>query len=372
MRFKYFILVTLFLIGTAYFSMWSSNFYRHNDFSAYYRAANIVRDTDKQITDVYKISAEDASKYNIPKEEGISDYRYSIMVSYLITPLAFFNFETADAILIFVNIIAYVTSLILILRHFCSKKTMIYLYLLVFLVYWMPFRQNIIWNQVNAILLLLITFALYLAINKHHWAAGISLAIASLFKPYVIPITMVISLKNWRLAPAFLGVIAFNILCLPGAAQWFHASLWPPHHSSCFSFIYQYLQQFGNYQFWIYAVIIGATTAIAVWFNKETDYFTLLSLAIPASFLAMPLLQSHYPTVLIFTFAFLSTQDLSLGMTVSTIISFLLISISSKYLFTGSFFNASLAMYLGIFIIWIVMLMKLTQSRTNNLGKALL
>lgn len=159
--------------------------------------------------------------------------------------------------------------------------------------------------------------------------------------------------------------MAVSLLVLPGTAEWFHSFLWPPHPWFCYSAMYSYLTSFGPYYFWIYALMIGAITALITFKHREQDFMFIGSLAIPAAFLAMPVFEIQYPTILMFTYACLLTQTLHSITKFMAVISLLLI-------FAGTITTQTpWILYLGLVTIWLAIISQVTAAQEKcsyNIG----
>lgn len=353
------VFVTLILIVITFFSLWCAELTYSTDFASFYRAASIALDDSRPVSDIYRIDDRNIAQYNMPDNEHFVEYRYSVFATYLISPLAILDYDTANAAMIFINIICYAIAVILLLRARGAQGRW-FLYPLALSVLWIPFIQNIRWGQVNAIILLLVTLAVLQARKNSFFVPGILLAVATLIKPFVLAITMVLLIKNWRIVIGYISLISIALL-LPGTREWLYSFLWPPHSYFCYSAVYRYLENLGPYYFWIYAAIIGLTTAAITFYHHRQDYLSITALAVSAALLAMPVLEIHHPVVLIFAFTSLVTQRMPNVLRGLTVISFILISMGSATL------NGGYILYLGIFILWLIMISVLYNDRRREL-----
>lgn len=336
------------MVGAALFSLWWVKVSYLTDFASFYRAAFILHNHIGSVTDIYRIDDLDVSQYGIPENEHFIEYRYSMFATYLLSPLGHFTYDTANAMMVFLNIVLYVISVILVLLNRGARGRR-FVYPLAFSLIWMPFLQNIRWGQINAILLFLTTVAVILASRERLYLSGVFLAVASLFKPLLLAVTLVLSLKNWRILVGYVIFMILALSMLPGTREWVNAFFWPPHLYFCYSAPFRYLGGLGTQYFWIYAVTIGLLTALITVRCRHLDYFTATAFALPAACLASPVLEISYPTVLIFTFAYLVTGKISTLTTILAASSFLMIFAGSSSTETG------LIMYLGIGLLWLAM-----------------
>lgn len=355
MKAKYIPVVVVLILGAAWFSAWCAKSTYLTDFGSFYRTGHIVLDDTRPVTDVYMDDDPDISKYGIPDNEVFILFRYSMLAAYTFAPLAWFSYDTANAIFIFANIVAYILSVVLVL-HAGGAKERWFVYPLLFSLFWMPFIQNSRWGQSNAIITLFVTLGILGAYRNRNLSAGITLAVATLFKPLALAITMVLCLKNWRIAISYVVLISTTLIVLPGAMEWFHSFLWPPHPWFCYSAIYLLLNPLSPYYFWIYALSIGGITAFVTYTNRYKDYLVIGSLAIPAALLATPVLEIQYPTLMIFTYAFLITRNPPIGVKLLSTASFIIITAGSLTTQTPW------VLFAGIFVCWVAMLSSIMWS----------
>lgn len=362
---KSLLLILIAVIFLACISVWWARGFSHTDFPAYYRAAKIIMDDTVPDTEIYRTDDLNIVQYGIPEDEAFVAYRYSMFATYLIAPLALFSYDTANAIMIFVNIVLYLAAVLLILR-LCGAKDRWLFYPLLLSLYWMPFLENTVWNQVNGIIIFLIAITVILLSDNKWFAAGVCLAVASLFKPFVLPITMVLCIKNWRIAVSYLALLCVALFLLPGAREWYHSFLWPPHSYYCYSAVYHLL---GGIYFWVYAAAVGGLTALVTFFNRVQDYLALTSLAMPAALLAMPVMEVHFPTILILSFIFIISCRPKVQVLILTALSFVLIYIGSSttilIALSKSVDYTGAMLYLGVLALWIAM-MKMIIDRGKN------
>lgn len=168
--------MVIFILIFAPFSLWSAKTAVYSDFPTIYRAAKIVMTNESPAVDIYRIDDVDTAKYDIPENKLFTPYKYSMFATYLFSPLALFPYYYANAIMIFINIICYAISVLLILHAGgATGRRLLYPFALSFL--WMPFFANIIFTQTNSILLLVITIAVPQAAKNKYVLTGILLAV---------------------------------------------------------------------------------------------------------------------------------------------------------------------------------------------------
>jgi len=213
---------------------------------------------------------------------------------------------------------------------------------------WIPFIKNIQFGQINAILLFFMTMAIVFARNNRYVLCGVLLAVATLFKPFFLAVTMVLIIKNWRILVGYLPVL-FMALMLPGTSLWLDSFFWPPHPFFCYSALYNYLGTINNYYFYFYAVGIGMLTAFITYRSRHLAFFTLASFGLVGAFLAMPVLEANHLTILIFCYIWFLFQRSSFKEKAIVGISFLLINLGSLSIYGGG------SIFAGLIIMWIVM-----------------
>lgn len=265
------------------------------DFPVFYHAACIILDPDVPNEMVYNLA--NYSNYPIPESTDSVTYAYSMAAAYVMSPLALMPYFTAKTLFIFMDIVAYLTALAIVIRHLRIDSRLT-VYILSLSLCWVPFIIDIFFGQLNSTIFLLIVLASYYATEqKPNWA-GVLLGIAALFKLFPFAIAMVMGLKNWRIFAACLGVIAVSFM-IPGSFHWIPslAGISPLGSSE----IYSYLNQYGLYWFWAYATVVGLITALIVGRSKNLDYFGSISIAIPAIFITMPVIEFYHLTSLVLT-----------------------------------------------------------------------
>lgn len=329
------------------FSYWYSSWPGMSEFAVYYRAGKIVLDPTIQNTQIYNWEDRNLARYGVPYDNIPTQYRYSMFATYLIAPFSLINYRISEAIFIFLNLLCYATSIYVLLKSFGARKRWLF-YPVMASFLWMPFIQNIRYVQINAILLLIMTIAIVAARREKYILSGVLLAVATLFKPFFLAVTMVLCIKNWRIVVGYLPVIILALM-LPGTNLWFKSFLWPPHPFSCYSALYSYLGYFNEYYFLICALAIGFITALITYRNRQLDFFTLSSFGIVGAFLTMPIIEGNHLTILIFGYINFLFMESSIREKLFTGISFILIFLGSY-----SIYGASL-MYIGLLVLWAIM-----------------
>jgi hypothetical protein len=339
------ILAALYLVST-FMSAYTYN----TDFPAYYRAANVVLDRDVPIIDVYDLEAEN-NKYNIP--EAFVIYKYSILVAYVMSPLAMLPYYSAKALMIALDILAYGCSMLIILR-LTKASGRSYLYPLAFSFLWMPFIHDVRFVQVNSILLFLITLSVYFATRNQPCISGSLLGLAALFKIYPLIIAVIFGIKNWRIALSC-AVIFCLALLFPGTKEWFSAFAYTPFIEKLYSVVYTTLIHYSITLYGLYVVLIGGITALTVYQRRESDYLYLTALLIPAILLIMTVNQYFYLVLLVIPYTLLLfNHDLKIIYKITAIISFILIYLAG-FLFPFNYYANHITIC-GMMLLWIVLI----------------
>lgn len=326
------------------------------DFPVFYQAACIILDPNTANTTIYTFNGSENSIYLIPEASDSIAYIYSMAAAYIMAPLALMPYYWAKTTLIFLDLMAYIGAVVLVLRNHRAEGRLLFYPLMISLL-WLPFLQDLTFAQINAMLLLLVTSAVLLASRKYALPAGILLGIASLFKLFPVAIALVLGLKNWRIAAACIGTIGMTLF-IPGSLEWFPAlkRISPVG----FSDMYIMLAHFGPYWGWLYSAAVGAATALIAWYYREVDYRYLASLAIPAVFLAAPVVEYYHLTLLIFTYLnlYFAVNKEKIFVILTTLSAILV-----YYNVTGV--HISYVQYLGISIIWLITVMNMKQGRVQ-------
>jgi len=270
------------------------------DFPVFYHAACIILDPNAANDTIYTFNGNENTAYPLPEVSNSVAYVYSMAAAYIMAPLAFLPYYWAKTTLIFLDLVAYMGAVVLILRNQSARGRYIFYPLMISLL-WLPFLFDLFFAQINAILLLLVTSAVLFSSKNYRYIAGFLLGIASLFKLFPIAIALVLGIKNWRIAASCIGTIGISLL-LPGSLEWFSAL--KRISTVGFSDIYKILAQIGPYWGWFYLIAIGTVTAFIAWYFRNNDYRHLASLAIPAAFLAAPVVEYYHLTLL--TYAYLN------------------------------------------------------------------
>ena len=362
MKFKLILTVTVILLCFC-FSVFLSHYTYHSDFAVFYSTANTILDPNRPHTSVYEIDT--TNRYSMPEAMGENHvFAYSIPAAYSMTPLALLSYYKAKSAMIFINMLLYLGGIIIALRMGGASGRW-FTYPLALLCLWPPFIQNLRQGQVNAILFFLIAIAVLAATKNRPYFCGIFLAIAALFKLFPIAVAMVLGIKNWRIFVICMAVFILSFL-IPGSLKWFEAigKIYPGY-----SPIYVWLKQYNLILFGVYVVAIAGTTALAAYRVKDVDYPILASVAIPAVFLTMPIIEYNHFTLLSFSyaylFAFLQTSN-----------RLLLMSISLSLILIGAPFFIVTPMHLkffalsGLFVFWAALVGYLFVSPSERINIA--
>ena len=357
------------LLVCFYFSVFLSHYTYNTDFGLYYSTAKKILDSNTPNISIYDIDTVD--KYSIPEAIENAGFPYSMPVAYIMAPLALMPYFKAKAVMIFINILMYLSAITIALKMGRASGRW-FAYPLALLCLWWPFIQNMRQGQVNGILLFLIALAVLAATKNRPSICGIFLAIAALFKLFPIAIAMMLGIKNWRIFASCIFVFVISFL-IPGSPKWIEAISGYPRYYIHYSLIYLWLKQFSFIWFWIYASIIAGFSALVVYRAKDANYPILTSFAIPAVFLTMPILEITHFTLLPFSYAYLlvSAKRSNRLLINSIFISFIMISISffsKERLFSineellFSINTAKVIRFLGLSVFWAALAYNLSAA----------
>ncbi|MEA4925052.1 MAG: glycosyltransferase family 87 protein [Syntrophomonadaceae bacterium] len=324
------------------------------DFPIFYHVAKIILDPNAPNSQIYDFLTSD--QYSIPQTTPCTYYFYSMAASYILAPLALLPYYWAKTLFIFLDFIAYIVAVGIILYNLGAKERWFF-YPLALSILWFPFVMDIASGQINSILFLSIVLAVCAANKNKTILAGVILGLAALFKLFPIAIAMVLGLKNWRILAACVATIAISFL-IPDSLFWIHSLASRP--AGYIPDIYKYLNNLGIYWFWLYSAIVGLITAIVAWRARHVDYFSLASLAIPATFLAAPIIEIYHLTILIFPYYYLLV-----AMKKDRIYILLLgLSAIAIYCAISILWTVNRVQFAGLLLLWIIALIQ-----TNRLSQ---
>lgn len=350
------------LLFLAIFSLVLSHFTFDSDFPLYYYAARTIIDPNSPNESIYLLDT--FNRFSLPEHVNPPAFIYSMGAAYLLAPLAFMPYYLAKAMMILLNVVTYVGALFIIARlNGASGRSLFYPVVLSCL--WLPFLQNLRAGQVNALMLVMVAIAVFWAINKKPVLCGIFIGIASLFKLFPFVIAMVLGLKNWRIVVAC-ALFFCSTLLLPGSLAWFDAlgdiyKIYTP--------FFPKLTNYGMNWYLIYVLIIAGTTAFIAYRCKGENNAILISFAIPAGLLIMPIIHYYHLTLLIFTYIYIITSENRTNRLLITanILSALLISLSFFFTPVSSRFVVRpylsyTFLMIGLFLTWVSLAWKLYRN----------
>jgi len=301
---KFGIVVLMFAVSIFVSALLSYKIY-NTDFPVYYFVASTILDPHASNEDVYLYPEDTENKYAIPERKDVRDrFLYSVLAAYLLAPLGWFPYYTAKAVMIFVNIAAYLCAVVVILRlGNVSDRWVVWGAGISCL--WLPFLSTLMGGQINGLILLLIAVAVLAATRGYPYLCGALFAIASLFKLFPLAIVMVLGLRNRRILVGFAVLFGASFL-IPGATEWI---------SRIINFLkedvkipaYALLETMHPLLVLIIPILIAVMTALVTVLSKDTDYPMLASFAIPAAFLSMPRLGYYHLTALVFSYCYMFT-----------------------------------------------------------------
>src|SRR3990172_3666766 len=301
---KFGIVVLAFAVSIFVSALLSYKIY-NSDFPVYYFVASTILDPQASPGDVYRYPEDTENKYSIPERKDVRErFLYSMLAAYLMAPLGWLPYYTAKAVMIFVNIAAYLCAVVVIFKLGNVSDRWVIWGAGISCV-WLPFLSTLMGGQINALILLLIAVATLAATRGQPYLCGALFALAALFKLFPLAIVLVLGLRNRRILVGFAVLFGASFL-IPGATEWI-------------SRIIDFLKEKEEVQFPVYVwlktmhpllivtipILIVSMTALVTVLSKDTDYPMLASFAIPAAFLSMPRLGYYHFTVLVFLYFFL-------------------------------------------------------------------
>lgn len=296
------ITVALLVFTTAVsFSYWHSRYTDFTDFPIFYNAISYFLHENKGLENIYDILV--SHEYELPEKTNDGKFIYSPLALVLLSPLGYLEYYTAKTVLMSVNIMCYVLSIYLILKHLkLSGRWFVYPFFLSFI--WAPFLIDVMMGQINSILLLLLILAVCSVENHKPVISGLLIGVAALFKFFPIGVAMTLGIKNWRVFISCFLFFVLSITAIPGAIKWFSAI--QNIHPSSISPAYQFLG--GAHKpilFGVYSASIALITALLIYKTKNNGYLKIVSFSIPAIFLAAPVFEPYHLTLLIVSYLFL-------------------------------------------------------------------
>src|SRR4030065_2539820 len=299
---KFGIVVLAFAVSIFVSALLSYKIY-YSDFLVYYFVASTILDPHASNEDVYLYPEDRENKYAIPEKKDVRDrFLLSVVAAYLISPLAWLPYYTAKAVMIFVNIAAYLCAVVVILKMGnVSGRWVVWGAGISCL--WLPFLSTLLGGQINGLILLLVAVAVLAATRGHPYLCGALFALAALFTLFPLAIALGLGLRRRRILAGFAVLFGASFL-IPGATEWI---------SRIINFLsedtnlpaYEWLKSMHPLLVVIIPILIGGITAIVTVLSNGTDYPMLASFAIPAVFLSMPRLGYYHLTVLVFTYGYL-------------------------------------------------------------------
>lgn len=276
----------------------------NTDFPMYYSAASTILDPEASPQDVYDAGAQ--NKYAIPERKEVeTPYVYSLLVAFLFTPLAWMPYYTAKAVMIFLNIMAYLIAVAIILRVGNVSDRWIARGVAISIL-WLPFIHTLLYGQVNALITVLVALAVLAVTRGHPYLCGIFIAFAALFKFFPLAIALVLGLRDRRI---FVGcaVVFLATFLIPGSTKWI-STIWNFLNEDRRTLTYIWVKAVSVVNpvlFFVYPAVIGVVTAFLAAMAKDDDYPLLTAYAITAVFLVMPRMGYYHLTLLVLAYAHL-------------------------------------------------------------------
>ena len=278
----------------------------NTDFPVYYYVASTILDPQASNEDIYRYTEDRENKYSIPeKKEAREFFLYSVPVAYFLAPLALMPYYTAKATMIFLNMVAYLFAVAMILKLANASSREIAWGTAISCL-WLPFLHTLAYAQVNALILLLVALAVFAVTKGHPYLCGVLIACAALFKLFPLAVALVLGLRNWRVWVGFSVLFGASLLT-PGSMKWLSTlSNFVRDDATYATYAtHLWLRQIHPVLVFAYPLLIGAVTVSNTLLAKDDDYPLLAAFAIPAVFLGMPRLEYYHLTLLVFTYGYL-------------------------------------------------------------------
>jgi hypothetical protein len=347
-----FIIVSIGFAASIFVSAFLSRITYNTDFPAFFSAASTILDPHASPRDVYRDDFD--KQYPVPEKKEVKTlYIYSLPVAYLLAPLAWMPYYTAKAMMIFINIVSYLSAVAVILNLGNVPGRWIG-YGMGISCLWLPFIATLEHAQVNAVILLLVALSVFAVTRGYSYICGALLALAALFKLFPLAIGLVLGIRNRRILIGFTSLFGASFL-LPGSSVWI-STIW--NLGKAEAPLYVWLKTMHPLLVYICPVLIGSMTAFITIMARDDDYPLLTAFAIPAVFLAMPLLGYYHLTLLVFSYGytFSSREFRNAFLMGFLILSALIIGFPrpgsvSPYVFDP----VTPLMYLMLFSLWIVL-----------------
>ena len=334
-------IVLVFIGIVVYFSRGFLFHCSNTDFPAYYRTATIILDPSIPNVSIYDQNP-NTDWYGNAR---FVEYRYSMIVAYLMAPFALLPYATARTVMVLLGIFAYLLAVSLTLSM-CGLKGRRYIYPLALSIFWFPLFITLKFAQVDTFILLLIVLGVLAASKNRPYLCGSLIAFAAMIKVFPLAIAMVFGLKNWRIIVSCVAVFGLSLL-LPGTSAWIDSFAVQPfvllnYPTLRIIFVWNW--------FVVIAGVIAGLTAFAAYRSKP-DYFMLAALAIPAMLLTMPIIEYNHMLFLVFCYIYLMSKNKHL---IPAVLSAALITLSFAY---------RPYMVVGLLVLWVPLLSTLISPR---------
>ncbi len=293
------IIVSVAFAVSIFVSVGLSRMTYNTDFPAFYFAAATILDPDASPQDVYRDDLD--KRYPVPEKKEVKTlFIYSLPVAFILSPLAWMPYYTAKAMMIFLNIVSYLSAVAIVL-HLGSIPGRRIVWGMALSCLWLPFLATLKHAQVNAIILLLVALAVLSVTRGYPYLCGALLALAALFKLFPLAIGLVLGIRNRRVFIGFTTLFGASFL-LPGSSVWI-STIW--NLGKAEAPLYVWLKSMHPLLVSICPILIGSITAFITVMARDDDYPLLTAFAIPAVFLAMPLLGYFHLTLLVFSYGYI-------------------------------------------------------------------
>jgi hypothetical protein len=182
------------------------------DFAVFYSLSGLLGQgtnfLDISLAELQQLQANSGIPHICYSEPGVA--LYSPAFYFCVAPLTRLNFGTANILWFFLNTLALISSVFLLMRAFSIKTNTINLCVASFIVFtYQPLLENIALGQSNILILLFFVLAMRAMMSSRLSQAGIFIACAALIKPQYAFVSLFFPLK--KLYKPFLLCISFYI-----------------------------------------------------------------------------------------------------------------------------------------------------------------
>lgn len=329
-------------------SFYIANFTSTTDFPVFYSTAKTVLEKGVSSDLIYSIDS--SFRSDIPEQhDPAASFIYSKAAAVVLSPLGALPYYPAKAVMIFLNMIAYLVGIRIVLNLFGlgAKKLMVVWGASFF---WPPFIHVIRQSQVDGILFLLLAGAIFYASRKNCAAAGSLLGAAMLFKIFPLALAMLLAVRERKILAWCLAVF-FASFIIPSSFDWFSAI--PSVHPRAWSSLYLFWEGKSVFLYVAYSIFVGGVTAAIAFKAKDLSLVQIYVISLPAIYLTMPVVEYGHLTSLAITILYVLSKAASVNkaQVIAAIFTTIVLLVSVKERHWGPTFA-------GLFLVWVSMVLR--------------